>query len=227
MEFKPYKSIGFAEQLAIEEVVRSGVLSGFISGPAENRNAHPNGGPKVRELEELWADKYGVKHAISFNSATSGLLAACVALDVGPRRDLLCPAWTMSASAAVGKFLGAEVVFSDIDPETYCIDPEDCLTLRPVLHVVGDVAMAVHLFGHPAPVRRLKEYGVSVIEDCAQAPWAYDNGKIAGTIGDIGVYSLNRHKHIHCGEGGVAVTNDDELADMMRAVRNHGLIPSV
>jgi len=208
--------------------MESGCLSGFIAGPPDERGI-PNGGPKVRELEAAWCERYGVKHAIAFNSATSGLLAACGAMRLGPDDVVICPPWTMSATVAAPMFYGAKVNFADIEDQTYCIDPDRVVEVIEKDPFNTSAVFAVNLFGHTAQVNKLKdicdERGMYLVEDCAQTPLATDQGKISGTVGDIGVYSLNRHKHIHCGEGGIAVTDSDYLAEGMRSVRNHGIEP--
>lgn len=208
----------------------SGVLSGFVAGPPDSRDI-PNGGPQVRALEEEWCQRYGVKHALSFNSATTALMAACKAVDVKPGDRVICPPWTMSATPAAAVYCGATIDFADVEEETYCIDPEQvvrCVEKGPETFKTKAV-MAVNLFGHPAKLAELYDicdhFGMYLIEDCAQTPWATEYGNRSGTVGDIGIYSLNRHKHIHCGEGGIAVTDDDELASRLRSVRNHGVDP--
>ena len=225
MQFEPYKSIGEEEKAAVMRVMDSGCLSGFVAGPPDVRDQGVNGGPEVQALEEQWKKKYGVKHAITFNSATTALMAACGAAEVRPGDHVICPPWTMSATVAAAKFYGAVIDFADIEEDYFCINPDAVESIKTIPKAV----MAVNLFGQPCDLHRLREYcdknGSILIEDCAQAPYAWMHDKLAGTIGHIGVYSLNRHKHIHCGEGGVAVTNDDELARKMRSIRNHGIDP--
>ncbi len=212
-------TIGEEEKQAVLEVLDSGVLSGFKAG------AGPEflGGPRVRELERQWAAYFGVTHAVAFNSLTSGLFAAIGALGIGPGDEVIVSPFTMSASAVCPLAYGATPVFADIDPETFCLDPESvaaCLTPKTRAIVV------VHLFGRPAEMAAIMalatRHGLRVIEDCAQAPAAKDHGRRVGTIGDIGGFSLNAHKTIHCGEGGVLVTDDDELALRLQLIRNHG-----
>lgn len=209
----------------------SGVLSGFVAGPPDSRDI-PNGGPKIRELEDAWCDRYNVKHALTFNSATSGLYAACAAADVQHGDHVITTPWTMSATVAAPLALGATVDFADIEDETYCINPDKVRRAHQITHRdygVTKAVIAVNLFGHPAKLSELREIcddnGMILIEDAAQTPLAMEYGRISGTVGDLGVYSLNRHKHIHCGEGGVVVTNSDELAARVRSVRNHGIHP--
>ncbi|MBZ0147682.1 MAG: DegT/DnrJ/EryC1/StrS family aminotransferase, partial [Pseudorhodoplanes sp.] len=140
-----------------------------------------------------------------------------------PGDEVIVPAWTMSATAMAPLIYGGIPVFVDIESETFCIDPaavEAAITPR------TRAILAVNLFGHPAQLARLRrladERGVFLVEDNAQAPLAAEDGRSAGTIGHIGIFSLNYHKHIHTGEGGVCVTNDEELAQRLRLIRNHG-----
>ena len=124
---------------------------------------------------------------------------------------------TMSATAMAPLIYGGIPVFVDIEPDYFCLDlkkVEESITTK------TKAILAVDLFGHPAELASLKaladEKNIYLIEDAAQAPLASENGLLAGCIGHIGVYSLNCHKHIQTGEGGVCVTSDDELALRMR-----------
>lgn len=215
----PYNSIGEEEKIAVMEVLESGQLSGFAAQP----NEEFYGGKYIRALEEDFCKKFGSRHAIAVNSATSGLHAAVSAMRVGPGDEVIVPPYTMTASATAVLFTGALPVFADIDDEIFCIDPrsvEDRITPR------TKGIMAVNLYGHPAPLRQLREiadtHGLFLIEDNAQAPLATLDGQFAGTIGDSGIFSLNRHKTMQCGEGGVVVTDDDDIALRCQLMRNHG-----
>ena len=215
----PYRSLGEAEVSAVVDVVRSGVLSGFYGSPGEQFD----GGPKVREFERRWSARFNTRNAISVNSATSGLFGALGAIGLSPGDEVIVPPLTMSASVVAPLVYGGIPVFADIEDKTFCLDPaavEAAITPR------TRAIMAVNLFGHPAQLASLRSladrYGVFLIEDNAQGPLAEENGRFAGTVGHIGVFSLNYHKHIHTGEGGVCVTDDDDLAQRLRLIRNHG-----
>ena len=216
--FIPYRSIGEEEVKAATAVVESGVLSQFIGRWGEQFR----GGPKVREFELFCEDYFDVRHAITVNSWTSGLVAAVGALGIEPGDEVIVSPWTMCASASAILHWNAIPVFADIDPRTFCLDPKSVeKNITPYTKAI----MSIDVGGHPADIDAIMEialkYKLKVISDTAQAPGALYKGKFAGTISDIGGYSLNYHKHIHTGEGGILVTNDDDLALRMRLIRNH------
>lgn len=217
--FKAHPVLGKEERKEVLSVLDTGLLSGFIA------NAGPAflGGPKVRAFEELAKKHFGVPHAVAMNSATAGLHAALAALGIGPGDEVIVTPYTMSASAAAILMQNAVPVFADIDPVTFCLDPKDVeRRITPRTRAI----LVVHLFGQPAPMRELlalaKRHKLGVVEDCAQAPDASYEGKKVGTLGDVGVFSLNQHKTITTGEGGWALTRDARLALRMQLVRNHG-----
>jgi len=215
----PYNAMGEEEVSAITRVARSGKLSCFIGAWCDDFD----GGPEIKAFERAWAERFQVRHAITVNSNTSGLIAALGAVGVSPGDEVIVPPLTMSATVVAPLFYGGIPVFVDIEPDTFCLDPN---LVRAAITSKTRAIIAVDLFGHPAALRELRkladEHGIYLIEDAAQAPLATEGGQFAGTIGHIGVFSLNYHKHIHTGEGGVCVTNDDDLALRLRAIRNHG-----
>lgn len=212
---RPYNSIGTDEVNAAIDAIRGGPLSGFLGGELE-------GGRWVRQLEELWCDKFNVKHAISMNSATSGLMAAARCSEgpeKSPQNTSYCPSLTMSACAATLRAISYYVKFTDVDSDYFC--------MRPIKPEDGDrIVMAVNLFGHPAELKSLRELcdakNLFLIEDNAQSILAMEHNRYAGTVGHVGVFSLNVHKHINSGEGGVCVTDDPKLAHALKLIRNHG-----
>ena len=210
-----FNTIGREEEAWAQAAIHSGPLSGFIA-------SREDGGNYVSKLERRWAAKLSTKHAISFNSATSALLAAAVATGVRFNNFLVTP-FTMSATAAAPMFAGGTPAFMDIEGDTFGIDPWQAMCSE---HYKAKALFVTNLFGHTAKLKELREIcdvlGMFLVEDASQSPLATENGHLAGTIGHIGVFSLNVHKHIQCGEGGIAVTNDDGLAFKMRCVRNHG-----
>jgi dTDP-4-amino-4,6-dideoxygalactose transaminase len=180
------------------------------------------GGDEVRALEKEWAEKFGVKHAISVNSATSALYCAVGAAGIGPGDEVIVSPYTMTSSASAALVYNAIPVFADIEEDYYCLDADSIemkITERTKAIIVVDI------MGQTYDADRInaiaKKHNLIVIEDAAQAPGAMYKGKYAGTLGDMGIYSLNYHKHIHSGEGGIIVTNDDELAERLMLIRNH------
>src|SRR5262249_8722448 len=156
-------------------------------------------------------------------SATSGLVAAMGAVGIEPGDEVIVPPTTMSATAVAPLAYGGKPGFADIEPETFGPDPA---AVRAPITPRTKAIVSANLIGHPARLAELaaiaREHGLYLVEDNAQGPLAAEHGRYAGTVGDIGVFSLNYHKHIHTGEGGVCVTNDDELALRLQLIRNHG-----
>jgi dTDP-4-amino-4,6-dideoxygalactose transaminase len=181
------------------------------------------GGPKVQALEQAWCDYYGCRYAVSMNSATSGLYAAIGALGLGFGDEVIVSPYTMSASSACTLVYGAIPIFADVRLETACLDP-DSIEAHITSRTRGIVV--IHQFGTPAemdPIMRLaRKHELKVIEDCAQAHGAKYKGRYVGTIGDIGVFSLNVNKTIQTGEGGVCTTDDPDLRYRLALIRNHG-----
>jgi len=216
--FQRYNSIGKEEVEAARLVIEGGNLSQFLGC----WDPDFYGGPKVRAFEEQCAEYFRVKHAITVNSWTSGLIAAVGAIGIEPGDEVIVPPWTMCASATAILHWNAIPVFADIDPETYCLDP---VSVEANITPYTKAIMAVDIFGQSADMDALmaiaEKHGLRVISDTAQAPGALYKGKFAGTLAHIGGYSLNYHKHIHTGEGGVLVTNDDVLAEKLQLIRNH------
>lgn len=217
--FPAYNTIGEEEKKAVLKILESGNLSQFLG--AWHKDFY--GGPTVQQFERDWASSFNVKYAIAVNSNTSGLYSAIGACNIMPGDEVIVSPYTMSASAVAPIMYGAVPVFADIDYDNFGLDPksiEKCITPR------TKAILVVHIFGNPAKMDEImtiaKKYNLYVIEDCAQAPMATYRDKFVGTIGDIGVFSLNYHKHIHTGEGGVIITNNDKFAEKLYLIRNHG-----
>lgn len=216
--FPHYRSFGKEELKAAEKVIQTGVLSKYLGAWHEDFY----GGPEVRSFEEDWSAFFQTKHAVAVNSATSGLVAAVGALGLEPGDEVIVSPWTMSATATAILFWNAIPVFADIESETFNLCPQSIeknITSKTRAILVTDI------FGHSADRDAInaiaKKHDLWVIEDASQSPGAKCKGQYVGTWGDIGIFSLNYHKHIHTGEGGVCVTNDPKLCDRMQLIRNH------
>lgn len=216
--FPAYKVIGQEEKDAAARVLDSGVLSRFLGA------WHPDffGGPEVQAFEAEWAQMCQTRYALSVNSNTSGLYAAVGAAHVGPGDEVIVSPYTMAASATAALIFSGVPVFADIDPRSYCISAE---TIRPRITPRTKAIIVVHIFGQTAdmdPIMELaREHNLVVIEDCAQVPFARYKGRPVGSLGHMGVFSLNYHKHIHTGEGGLVTTNDATFAERIQLIRNH------
>ena len=215
---QPYRTTGVEEEQAVLRVMRDGTLSAFLGAWAPEYW----GGPEVKALEAEWASVFGAEHAVTVNSATSGLIAAMGAIGISPGDEVIVPPYTMSATAVAPLFYGGIPVFADVDEDYFCLDPQ-CVAdaITPKTRAI----VAVNLFGQPADLVALRDLadhrGLYLIEDSSQAPFATQSGKYAGTIGHIGIFSLNYHKHFHTGEGGVCITNDSKFAERLAMIRNH------
>ncbi len=215
---KPHNPIGLKEQISAYKVLRSGVLSKFLGTWSQDFY----GGPKVQEFEKLATEVFHTKHAISVNSWTSGLIAAVGAVGVEPGDEVIVTPWSMSASIAAVLHWGGIPVFADIEPDEFNIDPNK---VRELITVRTKAILVADIFGKSAKLEELmklaSQHGIKVISDTAQAPGSTSQGRFSGTLAHIGGISLNYHKHIHTGEGGILFTDDDELAFRMKLIRNH------
>ena len=217
-EFQRYNSIGAEELVAAQRVIESGVLSRFLG------DWDPDffGGEKVQAFERAWEGYFRARHAVTVNSNTSGLITAVGAIGIEPGDEIIVSPWTMSASATAILVWNAIPIFADIEEDTFNLDPASIeRSITPYTKAI----MVTDIFGHAADLDAImdiaRRHGLKVIEDAAQAPGAMYKGRHVGTVADIGVFSLNYHKHIHTGEGGVCVTNDPDLAERMQLIRNH------
>lgn len=216
--FPAHITVDDAEKAKVMEVIDSGILSNYLGGYHENFM----GGTHVRACEEAWANRFGAKHALAVNSNTSGLIAAMGAIGVGPGDEVIVTAYSMSASAIAPLFYGATPVFADVEPDMFCLDTA---SVAAAITERTKAILVVDLFGQPYDAAGLRsladQHGLKIVEDCAQAPGASLNGQYAGLLGDVGIFSLNYHKHIHSGEGGIILTNDEEIAQRISLIRNH------
>jgi len=192
------------------EAVKEPLMSGWLTS-----------GPKVREFEGLFAERHKVSHAIAVTSATTALHLSLAALDIGPGDEVIVPAFTWVSTANVVLHQGAKVVFCDIDPKTFNIDPEE---IKNKITPNTKAIMAVHLFGLCADVDLIRKYApdVAIIEDAACGAGAALRGKPAGSLGEMGCFSFHPRKSVTTGEGGMVTTNDAALGEKIAILRNHG-----
>ncbi|OQA18436.1 MAG: putative pyridoxal phosphate-dependent aminotransferase EpsN [Chloroflexi bacterium ADurb.Bin360] len=200
--------INEADVQAVAEVIRSGRLAL---------------GPHIETFEALHKDYVGVKHAVAVNSGTSALHLLVRSLGLGPGDEILVPSFTFAASVNAILFERATPVFVDIEPETYNLDPDDLarkVTLR------SKAIMAVDVFGHPAEWDAIlavaNRHHLRIIDDSCEALGAEYKGRKLGQFGDAAAFAFYPNKQITVGEGGMIVTNDDEIAALCRSMRNQG-----
>ena len=183
-------------------------------------------GPEVEEFEKEFARYLGAKHCIGVNDGTMALVLSLRALGVGPNDVVLVPSNTYIATALAASAAGARIALADPDPDTYNLSPatvERMLSNDPTISVI----MPVHLYGQPADIKEIcaiaKRFGARVVEDACQAHGARYGGVRVGTFGDAGAFSFYPGKNLGAyGDGGAVVTNDDEIASRVRAMRDYG-----
>jgi perosamine synthetase len=200
--------IGDEEVALVADVLHSGMLAQ---------------GEYVHEFERRFATYCDVKNAVALSNGTVALDLALKAAGIHPDDEVITPAFTFIATANAVLFQGARPIFADVDPITYNLDPEDVLEkLTPHTRAI----IGVHLFGQPCELRALqqicKDHHLTLIEDCAQAHGATYEGKKVGSFGTIGCFSFYPTKNMTTGEGGMITTTSDQIAEMVRLLRNHG-----
>lgn len=185
-------------------------------------------GPEVEKMEKELCSYLDCRHAAGVSSGTDALLLALMALDIKPGDEVIVPTYSFFATAGVISRLNAVPVFTDIDPVTFNIKPED--VERKITRKTKAV-IPVHLYGQCCEMREIVDiavrHNIKIIEDAAQAIGAqYKDGRSAGTIGTAGCFSFFPSKNLGCfGDGGLITTNDDELAEKIRILRVHGAEP--
>ena len=193
----------------VNEVLRSGML---VQGPF------------VQKLEEAFADYHNVKHAIAVSNGTATLHLALKVLGIGPGDEVIVPAFSYVATANVVELVGATCVFVDIDKTSFNLDVKE---IEQKITSKTKAIIPVHEFGLACDIETVcaiaRKYKLHVIEDAACALGAKQNGKLVGTFGILGSFSLHPRKSITSGEGGILLTNDDEIAKKIRQLRNHGI----
>jgi len=196
------------EKRAVQEVLESGQLAS---------------GPKVQKFEEDFAEYIGTDHSIAVSSGTSALISSLKAIGVGKGDEVIVTPYSFVSSVTSVLLVGAEPVFVDISYESLCMDPdkvEDNIDGR------TKAIIPVHLYGQPADMGKIKDIAkdndLFIIEDSCQAHGAEYEGEKVGGIGDIGCFSFYATKNMMTGEGGIATTNNKEVAEKIRILREHG-----
>lgn len=213
MEYKiPLFKLNFGEEEidAVTETIRSKWIST---------------GPKCEELEKQFIDMLNVKYAVSMSNCTDALHLSCILCDIKPGDEVLCPSLTFAASVNSIKYVGATPVFCDIvSPNHINIDPIDIE--KKITHKTKAI-LVVHMAGFPAKMDEImsiaQKYNLKVIEDACHGPLSEYKGKKLGTIGDVGCFSFFSNKNISTGEGGMLITNNEEIAKKARLLRSHGM----
>ncbi len=200
------------EMRAVAKVIHSGILT--------NKSGS---GQQVTQFESSFANYVGTKFAVAVNSGTAALHVALLAAGVGKGDEVIVPSFTFVATAEMVALTGARPVFVDIDPTSYCIDPEE---VEAAITSRTKAVIPVHLYGLSVdmdPIMDLAEdHNLIIIEDAAQAVGAEYRGKRTGSLGHIGCFSFYGSKSMVTGEGGMLTTNSREFTDSAATVRNHG-----
>lgn len=206
-----YKSIKFEIDQAIQSAINS---YQFVKGHT------------VSEFEKAFSEKLQCNHCISTANGTDALFISLKALNIGYGDEVLTPAFSWVSSVEIISLSGASPVFVDVDPQTYTIDP---LKIEERITPKTKAIIAVHLYGHPAPLKEIKKicekYSLFLIEDCAQAHLSKENGHYTGTIGDVAAFSFYPTKNLGAfGDAGCILTANDHLAERIRRLTNHGAL---
>ena len=204
--------IGEEEIKNITEAVRTGWVS--------------SKGPFIGQFEKGFSNYVGVKHAIAVSNGTVALHLALTALGIGRDDEVIVPSLTFIAAANAVTYTSAKPTFVDSHPDYWCIDPE---AIKKSITDRTKAIMLVHLYGHPCEIDPILEIArdknLYVIEDCAEAHGAEYRGRKVGSFGDVSCFSFYGNKIITTGEGGMCLTDNEELAEKMRILKDHGMNP--
>ncbi len=199
----------------IEAVTNSIKNASYLSGYTNKYL----GGEEIQKFEKEFAKFHGCKYGIAVNSGTTALFVSQKAAGVRYKHKVAVPCITFTATTSQVIACDAIPIFTDIDKTSYCMNYD--FGSNSIKY-----AIPVHLLGHPCKyemIKKMREKGIFVIEDCAQAMGSKYKGKIVGSMGDCGTFSFQETKHITTlGEGGMIITNNDEFAEKCRRIRNHG-----
>jgi perosamine synthetase len=198
------------------EYVTDAIKSGWISST----------GAFVERFEAEFAQICGTRTSISVSNGTVALHLAMIILGVGPGDEVIVPSLSYIAVANAVRYVGAEPVFADVQPETWCLDPED---VKARISPRTKSIIAVHLYGHPADMNKInavaREHGLSVVEDAAEAPLATYHGRPVGSLANMAAFSFYGNKILSSGEGGALTLSDHALEFNARMIRNQGMDP--
>jgi perosamine synthetase len=204
-------------KMYVDDQIQKVVLNVLNSGRYIN-------GQNLKNFEEEFADLCSIKYAVGVSSGTSAILLSLMALGIGEGDEVIVPSLTFIATASPAKFLGATLIYVDIDPETYTIDPAE---LQEKITPKTKAIIPVHLYGHPCDMDPINELAransIYVIEDACQAHSATYKGRRTGSLGDIACFSFFPSKNMTVlGDGGMITTNNSGLAQKVRMMRDHG-----
>ncbi|MFL6477574.1 MAG: DegT/DnrJ/EryC1/StrS family aminotransferase [Nitrososphaera sp.] len=184
-----------------------------------------DGGKRVRDFESLMKNYLKIKHVVSVNSGTSALYAALLAAGINPGDEVLIPSFTFVATANAVVAAGGRPIFVDIKKEDYTMDASD---LKAKITQRSKVVVPVHLYGHPCDIDEIGELAeknsLHLIEDACQSLGSSYKKKQTGTLGTMGCFSMYASKVLTAGEGGAIATDNDDLADKLKMIRNHGMV---
>lgn len=193
---------------------------------AITRGWNGNHSDYLNEFEKEFAEYVGSKHAMATSSCTGALHISLLSLGIGPGDEVIVPEITWVATASAVRYVGATPIFADVDPDTWTLTAE---TIRAVITEKTKAIMPVHLYGFAAPMEEIltlaREFDLKIIEDAAPAIGTLIDGKPAGSFGDFGCYSFQGAKMLVTGEGGMLVTDNDELYARARKIQDHGRRP--
>ncbi len=203
------------------ESLKTEIDSAILQSLAETRYIL---GPNVQAFDQETAEYLGARHAISCASGTDALHLGLLAAGIKPGDEVITSAFTFIATGEAIRYIGANPVFVDIQPNSLNLDPEQ---IRAAVTNKTRAILPVHLFGQAADMNEIKaiadELGLFIIEDCAQSFGSAYQGKTTGTIGSVGAFSFFPSKNLGCyGDGGLITTNDDDIAAQIKLLRNHG-----
>src|SRR5580692_9076704 len=177
-------------------------------------------------FERAFAEYIGVGHAVAVPSCTSAIHLSLAALGIGPGDEVVVPDLTWIASAAPVMYVGATPVFADVDPRTWCLSGE---SFESVISARTKAVIPVHLYGGMPEMREIQaiaaRHGIAIVEDAAEAIGSRYEGRLAGSFGDTGVFSFHGSKTLTTGEGGMLVTNRDDVLARVMVLRDHGRQP--